>query len=102
MADSAEERAELASSPREEVRLLAPEATELASEAIEVRTEVTKELAPDRTDEAVSATVEVTSLSSSPPVEEGETLVALATAEVRMGSASGVPEAVAATPAQRA
>lgn len=94
----------MASDMMEEVRLAASDAAELAMEVMEERTEEAAEPAAEVADETMTATVEVTSapLLLLAEAEEPEEAVALATAEVRMGRASGVLEAVAATPAQRA
>lgn len=86
----------MASEMMDEVRLEASEATELAAE-------VTSEAAEEAADEAASPADEAALLAPLlSPEAEGLTAEALATAEVRMGRASGVVEALAATPAQRA
>lgn len=99
--DWREDRAELASETMEEVRLEASEAAELAAEEI---SEPTEEATDEAADEAAEAADEVKLLSLLllSPEAEGATAEALAAAEVRMGRAAGVSEAVAATPAQRA
>ena len=85
-ADEADSANEEASEAREEVTLSAPETT--------LETKLEAALAADEVMLATPVAPELALALSE--------AVMLATAEVRMGSAAGVPEAVAAMPAQRA